>query len=407
VPETSEIYKTLDLALRVGEVLLSSGAGAADVAATMQSITVGCGLRGVDTDVTFTALSLSYQSSPDEPALIQGRNVRHRDIDYDDLTKVDFIVRDLLSGEIDREQARNRLMRIVSSGHRLPRWAVSAGWGVMAAGIGLLLGGDLVVTAIAFCAAVGIDVKVAPSLVISASIIVLLSGLGFMGAVQDALTGYYITSGARLLEVLLATAGIIAGVSGGLTVGQVLGVDLGQLTPGAAELSQLPAMTLGAAVCAGAYAFAAYAPGRSLVPIALTGALGQVVFYAIQSQELGRAWAGAVAAVVIGVMSYSVAGRVRVPPLVVVVSGIVPLLPGLAIYRGLAVLSGGDASGDGVVDLITAAAAAISLASGVILGEYIAQPLKREVRRLEGRLSGPRLVGPIRARAVRRERERV
>jgi uncharacterized membrane protein YjjP (DUF1212 family) len=442
VPETSEIYKTLDLALRVGEVLLSSGAGAADVAATMQSITVGCGLRGVDTDVTFTALSLSYQSSPDEPALIQGRNVRHRDIDYDDLTKVDFIVRDLLSGEIDREQARNRLMRIVSSGHRLPRWAVSVGWGVMAAGIGLLLGGDLVVTAIAFSAAVGIDVmrramsrrrlpyfyqqvaggllatllavaaaavgiQVAPSLVISATIIMLLSGLGFMGAVQDALTGYYITSGARLLEVLLATAGIIAGVSGGLTVGQVLGVDLGRLTPGAAELSQLPAMTLGAAICAGAYAFASYAPGRSLVPIALTGALGQLVFYAIQSQQLGRAWAGAVAAVVIGVVSYSVAGRVRVPPLVVVVSGIVPLLPGLSIYRGLAVLSGGDASGDGVVDLITAAAAAISLASGVILGEYIAQPLKREVRRLEGRLSGPRLVGPIRARAVRRERERV
>jgi uncharacterized membrane protein YjjB (DUF3815 family) len=143
------------------------------------------------------------------------------------------------------------------------------------------------------------------------------------------------------------------------------------------------------------------------VPIALTGALGQLVFYAIQSQQLGRAWAGAVAAVVIGVVSYSVAGRVRVPPLVVVVSGIVPLLPGLSIYRGLAVLSGGDASGDGVGDLITAAAAAISLASGVILGEYIAQPLKREVRRLEGRLSGPRLVGPIRARAVRRERERV
>ena len=68
--ESKEIYKTLDLALRTREMLLSSGAGAADVAATMLSVTHACGLRGVDVDVTFTALSASQQASFDEPALI-------------------------------------------------------------------------------------------------------------------------------------------------------------------------------------------------------------------------------------------------------------------------------------------------------------------------------------------------
>jgi len=34
----------------------------------------------------------------------------------------------------------------------------------------------------------------------------------------------------------------------------------------------------------------------------------------------------------------------------------------------------------------------------VILGQYLAQPLKREAQRLETRLSGPRLVGPLRIR---------
>ena len=38
----------------------------------------------------------------------------------------------------------------------------------------------------------------------------------------------------------------------------------------------------------------------------------------------------------------------------------------------------------------------------MILGEYVAQPLRREARRMERRLSGPRLVGPLRARAARR-----
>jgi hypothetical protein len=66
-------------------------------------------------------------------------------------------------------------------------------------------------------------------------------------------------------------------------------------------------------------------------------------------------------------------------------------------------MSAGDSYG--IIALATAAAVAIALASGVILGEYIAQPLKREVRRLEDRLSGPRLVGPIRARAVKRQKQ--
>ena len=119
----------------------------------------------------------------------------------------------------------------------------------------------------------------------------------------------------------------------------------------------------------------------------------------MNAQEFGRAWSAAAAAIFIGLVSYSLSGRVRVPPLVVVVSAIVPLLPGLSIYRGLSLLAIG---GNGLLSLMGAAAIAVALASGVILGEYVAQPLRREARRLEHRLAGPRLVGPLRARAVRR-----
>jgi uncharacterized membrane protein YjjB (DUF3815 family) len=58
---------------------------------------------------------------------------------------------------------------------------------------------------------------------------------------------------------------------------------------------------------------------------------------------VGLAWASARAAVVIGVVSNAVAGKVRVTPLAVVVLAVVPLLPGFAIYRGLSRLyEGGD-----------------------------------------------------------------
>ena len=431
--DTRDIYKTLDLALRIGEVLLSSGAGAADVGATMLNVAHGCGLRGATADVTFTELAMSCQTTFDDPSLIQIRQVRHREIDYEDLTLVDHLVRDLVSGRIDRDEARSRLARIVSSGHRLPRWAVTLGWGAMGAGVGLLVGGNWRVSLIAATASVGVDliqrqmsrrrlpgfyqqvaggllatliavgaaaadIGVAPSLVVTAGIIMLLAGINFMGAIQDALTGFPLTAGARILEAILATAGVIAGVSGGLTVGRLLGVDLGRLDPGAMELSDIPVMSLGAAIAAAAFAFASHAPLRSLAPIAVIAAVAEAVFSLVKDQGFGVAWASAAAAVLVGLVSYSVAGRVRVPPLVVVVSAIVPLLPGLAIYRGLSLLSAGQ---DGILSIISAAAIAIALAAGVIFGEYLAQPLKREARRLEGRLSGPRLVGPLRARSTR------
>jgi uncharacterized membrane protein YjjP (DUF1212 family) len=430
----TDTYRTLDLALRIGEMLLSAGAGAADVAATMLNVAYACGLRGSTADVTFTELAMSHQRVYDEPALIQIRQVKHREIDYEDLTQVDHLVRDLVSGRIDRHVAGVRLARIVSSGHRLPRWAVTLGWGAMGVGVGLLVGGNVVVTLIAGLAAMGVDLlqrqmsrrrlpgfyqqvaggllatlvavgtaagqlAVSPSLVVTAGIIMLLAGINFMGALQDALTGFPLTAGARIMEAMLATAGVIAGVSGGLTVGKMVGVDLGRLNPGVTALSDLPVMSVGAAIAAAAFAFASYAPLRSLVPIALIAAVAEVVFSVAQDRGVGVAWSSAIAALLIGLVSYSVAGRVRVPPLVVVVSAIVPLLPGLSIYRGLSLLSEG---GDGILSMINAAGIAIALAAGVIFGEYVAQPLKREARRLESRLSGPRLVGPLRARNPRR-----
>ncbi|CAN5632803.1 hypothetical protein BH24ACT11_BH24ACT11_16400 [soil metagenome] len=79
------------------------------------------------------------------------------------------------------------------------------------------------------------------------------------------------------------------------------------------------------------------------------------------------------AAIAVGILSFSLAGRFQVPPLVLVVSGIVGLLPGLTIYRGLfQLLTIRDA--EGFFLMLTAASIAVGLAAGVLLGEYIAQP---------------------------------
>lgn len=431
-----DIYLTLDLALRLGELLMSSGAGAADVKATMLSVVHGLGLRNSEADVTFTTLMLSYQRSQGEATFSRRRDVTHRTIDYGQLTDVDRIVRALLLGEIDRDEARSAVASLTSTGHKTPRIAISIGWGFMSMGAAIVIGGDWVVTLIAFFAAIGVDitmrelqrrrmptfyqqaaggafatllavglaaarVPVDPTLVIAAAIILLLSGIAFMGAMQDALTGFYLTSAARGMEIMIMTAGIITGVTGGLAVASKIGLKI-VITPTVpATWLELPIFLFGGALCAAAFAYSSYAPLRSLAPIALVGIVAQVIYRSVLV-GFGVAWASAAAAVVVGLISYTLAERVRVPPLVVVVSGVVPLLPGLSVYSALSLLAEG--SREGLVSLARAVAIGGALAAGVILGQYVAQPLRRQARRLEQRLAGPRLVGPLRAASVKEKR---
>ncbi len=435
--DSRETYKILDLALRIGEILLSSGAGAADVTATMLGITQHYGLRNADVDVTFTLLRMSYQYDPDEMPVLLTRNISQRDIDYDDLTRTHELVIEVLSDRVTVAEARARVARVNSTGHWLPRWAVVLGSGVLGGGVALILGGGVVVTAVATLAGVAItiltrimnrqrwpmfyqqiaggmlatllalataalDLDVDTSLVITASIVLLLSGIGFMGAIQDALSGFYITAGARILEAMLATSGLIAGVSAGLALAPAFGVTLAFVRPGRSELADVPLVLVGAIIAASAFAFTCYAPLRAIPAVAMTTLLGHLALLAVLDPGESMPWAAACAAVVIGVVSYTIAGGVGVPPLVVVVPALVPLLPGLLIYRGLSSMSEGDTIG--ILQLSAAAATTIALAAGVILGEYVAQPLKRNARRLERRLAGPRMVGMMHGNLPRRRR---
>ena len=431
---------TLDLCLKVGELLLSSGAGAADVTATMRSLARELGLRGADVDVTFVNLDMSYQESPETVPVLATRQVKLRTIDYEDLTLVDHLVRDVLRGDLDLKGARSELAQIISTGHARRRWAVTSGLAVMAAGVALQLGGDLPVVLLAALAATVIDrlqlqmarrrvpafyqqiaaagvasllavavsgpFDVDVSTAITANIVVLLAGLGFMGALQDALTGFYLTAGARIIEVMLSTAGIIAGVSAGIGLARAVGLDLPPIEPLNVDIRSVSRALIGAAVGAAAFAYASYGPRRSLVAIGAIAAVAEGITISFPD-EFGHTWAVASAAFFVGLVSYSVSGRLRVPPLVIVVPAVVPLLPGLSIYRGLTLLTADDGAGasTGLLAMVTAASIAVALASGVILGEYVAQPLQREARRLESRLAGPRLVGPVGMR-TRRSRRR-
>ena len=51
-----------------------------------------------------------------------------------------------------------------------------------------------------------------------------LAGLSSISAVQDAVTGWYVTAAGRILEALMLTVGLVAGVRVGLLLADVMGL---------------------------------------------------------------------------------------------------------------------------------------------------------------------------------------
>jgi uncharacterized membrane protein YjjB (DUF3815 family) len=191
-----------------------------------------------------------------------------------------------------------------------------------------------------------------------------------------------VTASARVFEVVLLTLGIVVGIGGVLDVARRLGVaftlvdDPGSPTPVLVQAA-------GAAVVAGAWAIASYARPPAAAVAALAGGGGWLLFTVLREVgAAGPAVASAGAAATIGFAAETISRRTGLPAIVTSVAGIVPLLPGLAIYRGLFTLvESGGGIGPGLQTLLGAASVGLALAAGVTLGELLARPVRARVRR--------------------------
>ncbi|PRX50466.1 uncharacterized membrane protein YjjP (DUF1212 family) [Prauserella shujinwangii] len=429
VVDEATVHFVLDLALRIGEVQMANGAGASDATATILAITGALGLPHCEVDVIFTSITVSCHRGSDLPPVTALRVVRSRSLDYTRLSNTERLVQRLIRRQISPEDAYTELHYITDAKHPYPRWVSTLAWGGMAACIAILLGGDHWTALIAFgisalvdrvgrlvnktrlpfffqqvigglaatlTAILVVNVELVPlerpTLVVGAALTVLLSGLSTVSAVQDAITGYYVTAAGRSLEVMLMSAGLITGVAFGLELASSLGAE--RTPPPSTSVLDPPDVYVvmlagsGAAAC---FALASYSRLRPLLVAGVAGAVGAATFGILRVFEVDQITASGVAATLVGLGGGVMSRRLRVTPLVVAVSGITPLLPGFSTYSGLSQL----ASGGSLVTLMSAVAIGLALAAGVVLGEFLAQPLRTGLGRLERKLAGPRMAGPL------------
>jgi uncharacterized membrane protein YjjB (DUF3815 family) len=72
---------------------------------------------------------------------------------------------------------------------------------------------------------------------------------------------------------------------------------------------------------------------------------------------------------------------------VIILSGIIPLLPGLTAYRGFYQLAAGSVV-EGLATITLALGIGLALAAGVSLGDFIARPRVRTAAEQSGRTAG-------------------
>ncbi|HEU0192110.1 MAG TPA: threonine/serine exporter family protein [Mycobacterium sp.] len=418
------VRRVLDVALRFGQLLLGSQAGTADVTSSIVAVATAYGLPDTQVDITANSITVSVPRGVPGAPVTAMYLVQSRSLDYTRLQLTTDLAQHVVDTTPEPEWVQQQLDTLERAEHPYPRWVATVAWAVMAAGFSVLIGAGALVAAIsaattalidrvgrilngwrlpflfqqvvaaalATSVAIGLhavgwlpaDTPVSP--VVAANIVVLLSGLATVGSVQDAITGYQLTAVSREMDILLSSAGILVGVSIAVRTGRALGVPVYVSPVAPVAALSVPVYLLAGAIGAAAAAIAGYAPLRAASAAGIAGATATLLFFGLQLIQANPIVSSFAAAAATGLVGTLLAPRLRVPPLVIIMAGIVPLVPGLTLFRGFVQLVNGQPTAGGTLGM--AAGLALALGAGAVLGPLLAPSVQRELGRYRRRVRG-------------------
>ncbi|WP_255584404.1 threonine/serine exporter ThrE family protein [Dietzia sp. ANT_WB102] len=409
------VTDVLNLALEIGGILLSSGEGAADTVAQAESVAAAFGLPSATVEVTFTSLAIGVNRRRGRPPISVIRVVNYRTVDMTRVTRVSRLIDLIVRRQLTVDQATAEVEAIVASPHPHSFRVAVLGWAMLGCAVVIQLGGSplaglismvstfalmyanryldshrlpsffqqvvggFIAAAWALTAYVAVSsnfLEVQPSQLVAAGIIVLLAGLTLVGAIEDAITGFPVTSAGRGVETMVMTGGVLGGITIALAVFERLGMTPPPIDPAIAGNAAVHVAVFAAGVGAAGFAVASYATVRSTWLAAAVGAIGMLIFQGVMAIGLGVVVGSALAACTMGLIGGILARIATIPPLVVTIAGITPFLPGLTVYRGLSALTS-DQTGIGLGLMFQALAIAVALAAGIVFGEWVTRNLRR------------------------------
>lgn len=215
-----------------------------------------------------------------------------------------------------------------------------------------------------------LDPNVDPtSVVISIIIIIMMAGMTSTGAVQDTITGHYMHGLGKIYEGLVNTAGLVVGVRLGAALFNALGVPLP--VSNEVSLASIPLwlMVIAAALVAVGNGIILQSPARVVFSAATLAMIVYPVYAALSTGQGADAWARGVAAFAAGIGTAILPRMVKAPSSSMAISSFLVLLPGTLTYQGI---WGSSLAGDQALYYLSSAfIAALSLATGLMVGQYV------------------------------------
>jgi uncharacterized membrane protein YjjP (DUF1212 family) len=405
----SEGYEAMELALRVGEHLLAGGETAETTEVAMSRLTRAYGLPRCEANVSLNAISLSYIPGGGRPPVTGERRIRRRLPNYTRLVAVHRLVRAASEGEMSLKETQEGLYAVLGRRQTYPGWLLAGALALIAAGGAVLVGGGSAAALAAFGAtllgdrtgawlgrrdvaeffqlalASGIGALVTVALVelepsvrsgsiIIGVVIALIPGRSLVAGLQDGIAGDLVTGSARLLEVTLLIAAILAGVAAVIYAAARMGAPISL-----ENLPQAPVAIRAPQVCGAvliSLGFGVYLldPPELIPFVAVGGGLSWTVAVTMRLADLPSVPATLIATTVLGLTGAAYARVRHLPALVCVVPCIAPLMPGTLMYRGMLEITTGEAGAGGLV-LAEALSTALAVGAGVIMGGEILRAL--------------------------------
>ncbi|MBK0418348.1 threonine/serine exporter family protein [Leucobacter sp. CSA1] len=420
VVDDGTAVRVLDLAMRIAESMLGVGASAHEVTLAATRVAEHYGLNPTHVDVTYNSITASFHRSGEDRPITLLRVVRQAVTDHAKLQRLQALVTDIGDGlPLEEARAEYRLIRRTPFLYRpvvviVSRALLAVGVAVMFGASPTILGatfaaalaaaatqawlmrlrvpsffsqiaGALVITLVAVAVSelaklgIGPFEDVRPSVIVASGIVMMFAGMTVVGAAQDAIDGFALTAGGRILELIMQTLGVVIGIVVGLGLTRLFGLSI-DLPQHAQQFAGPGHQLVGAVVAAVAVALLNGGGARILAVSAVLSAiamLGHFLSIGVGIEEAAASGIGALVASFVGTL---VAHRLHVPSVAVTTAAIIPLVPGGAVFRGLLALAQSDGSVPvlmtGAGALVLAGMIGVGLAVGASLGLYLGTPVR-------------------------------
>ena len=402
---TTTCMKALCLA---GRIILENGGETYRAEDTVLRMARALGLNDPNVFAIPSGLFISYTDDSGEQRTSINR-VYLGGTQLSRVNRVNQISRDLTSGRLDPEDLLDELRAAECMGDGKALWYsplmaffTSASFAVMFGGglLEILLGGlcgaltqllprlipsrehsagmSGTLLSSVFCAFIPLTFRAltglcATEVVIASSIMPLVPGLSMTNATQDILRGDMVSGVAHCARAIM----IAAMVAGGAIVGTHLAAAVGLIAQASMPVSTLPfwLQTLIAFVSSylagSGFGLMLSAPNKAVIWGGFLGALGYTAYWLCMQTGMGETAAMFLGALAASIGTQIAARRFKMIATVFITIAILPMVPGLGLYRAMSALAQGELASGGAIAAHTMALI-LMIALGIALSSALA-----------------------------------